>query len=107
MDWLTGIATSNKSINLGDKTYQTASSLRSTLKRYLNGLDEFKGAKYDGVEVLGSQINEKVLRIAIPPAIRYRPTKQQLDVLDEIRKLAKEKLWNGKEIRLIIEEVNG
>ena len=41
MDWVNGVATSQKSINLADKSYQSASHLRSTLKGYLNDLDAF------------------------------------------------------------------
>ena len=55
---------------------QTASKLRAILKKYLNALDKFNGARYKDVIVReASQITAKELRVAIPPSLRYRPTK--------------------------------
>jgi hypothetical protein len=69
---------------LADKSYQKASNLRSVLKKYLTELKNFNGDTFNNVTVLGSEIRQKVLRIAIPPEIRYKPTKAQRAVLDEI-----------------------
>ena len=101
-DRATGVATSFKSVNLMDKTYQTASNLRSLLKRYLNALSKFKGSRLGNVIVRGADVRQKVLRIAIPSSLRYRPTKAQLDVLGEIKRLG-----DRLGIRVVIEEVRG
>ena len=102
MDWTNGVASSFKSINLQDKTYQKVSQLRSTLKGYVNNLAEFKGASVNRVEVLQEHIQRKVLKVAIPPSTRYIPSQAQAQVLQEVHKAASE-----KGIRLIIEEVGG
>jgi hypothetical protein len=87
---------------LADTTYQKASSLRSILKGYVNDLAEFKGARFNDVKVAESQMQQKVLRVAIPPSTRYIPGQAQTQVLQEIHKAA-----NQKGIRLVIEEVGG
>lgn len=102
MDWATGVATSIKSINLADKTYQKASKLRALLKDYLNDLANFKGKTFDHVTVTAEQVKQKVLEVAIPPSLRYRPTRAQLEVMDEIKKAAEE-----MGIQVIFREVNG
>ncbi|HUT13160.1 MAG TPA: RHS repeat-associated core domain-containing protein, partial [Thermoguttaceae bacterium] len=102
MNWSEGVATSFKSVNLADETYQTASKLRGLLKRYVNSLDDFDGARFDAVTVLASQVNQKVLRLAIPPSLRYRPTLAQSDVLHEAVEFARK-----KGIRFAIEGVFG
>jgi len=102
MNWSEGIATSFKSVNLADETYQTASKLRALLKRYVNSLDDFNGETFDGVTVLASQVKQKVLRLAIPPSLKYCPTRTQSEVLREGIEFASE-----KRIRFVIEEVLG
>ena len=70
-----GVATSIKSVNLGDVTYQTTSGLQSTLMRYVNNLIDFMGkledvqtVNYNGGSIAYGDISHWVLQVAIPGA---------------------------------------
>ncbi|MEZ2442811.1 DUF6443 domain-containing protein [Chitinophaga sp. RCC_12] len=63
-----GVATSIKSIDLTMPSYQKSSSLFSKLKGYINQLDNFTDARWDGVAVTqGVDYTSKTLEIAIQP----------------------------------------
>ena len=59
-------------------------------------------AEFNRVTVAQEDIQQKVLRVAIPPSTRYIPTRLQAGVLEEIHKAA-----DQKKIRMIIQEVGG
>ncbi len=61
-----GKATSIKSINLTDDTYQKSSNVKYKVKGFINDLDQFKGAKVRGFEIKESQIISKELILVVP-----------------------------------------
>jgi hypothetical protein len=78
-----GTITSIKSLDVNAKTYQTASKLKSRLKKYLDDLDIFTGHSQEGFLVGvqgGTPITSKTLEIAIPRAA----SGSQQAVLNEI-----------------------
>lgn len=74
-----GIATSIKSINLADKTYQNAKSLLYTAKGYVNDIVKFKSASSQGVTITSDMIAKRALEIVVPEAA----TAAQRAALDE------------------------
>lgn len=77
------LATSVKSINLLDKTYQTASGIRSVLNRYIGRLARFNGQLEWGADSVG-KIGSRVLHVAIPEVI----TPAQVEALREMQQYA-------------------
>jgi RHS repeat-associated protein len=64
--FINGVATSIKSVNLHSKSYQAASGLKSVLKKYIDELAAFNGAKHAGTVVEGADIARRVLEVAVP-----------------------------------------
>ena len=79
-----GVATSIKSINLADKTYQRVSALASKVKGYVNDVSGFVGESYGGVRIDASMITSRELVIAIPSGA----TQQQLQALAQVQQWA-------------------
>ena len=85
-DFIQGVATSIKSLDLTAATYQSASALVSRLSSYAAKLSAFQGARFAGQEVLGAEIKEKVLVVAFEEGAA---TFEQAKVLEEFLRLAK------------------
>lgn len=87
-----------KSIDLNAKTYQNTSKLYNTLKRYVNQLIDFNGAKYKGINWIVQTGTPRTLEIAIPSSSM---TKEQAEIFEKIIEYAQE---NGvKVIKRIID----
>lgn len=87
-----------KSIDLNAKTYQNTSKLYNTLKRYVNQLIDFNGAKYKGINWTVQTGTPRTLEIAIPSSSM---TKEQAEIFEKIIEYAQE---NGvKVIKRIID----
>jgi RHS repeat-associated protein len=85
-DFLGGVATSIKSLDLTAATYQSASALTGRLSAYAAKLSAFQGAKFAGTEILAAEIKEKVLVVAFEEGAA---TFEQAKVLEEFLRLAK------------------
>jgi RHS repeat-associated protein len=83
-----GIAESIKSIDLGAKTYQNMSKLKSTLTGYVDNLAAFKGAEFSGEKIAENEIKEKVLTVAFDPS---KASSAQSAVFSEMETYAKDK----------------
>ncbi|GET46197.1 endonuclease toxin domain-containing protein [Capnocytophaga felis] len=70
-----GVATSVKTLNLNDKSYQVGNAIFNTLKGYINKLANFKGVNRGGVNTI-NQINTKVLEVGIPRGATAEQIKQ-------------------------------
>ena len=87
-----------KSIDLNAKTYQDTSKLYNTLKRYVDKLVDFNGAKYKGINWTVQTGTPRTLEIAIPSSSM---TKEQAEIFEKIIEYAQE---NGvKVIKRIID----
>lgn len=65
-DWQTGTDTSIKSRNLNAKTYLDPAKLERIMKRDIDALAKFKGAKLAGHNIEMHDIKSRILDIAIP-----------------------------------------
>jgi RHS repeat-associated protein len=63
-----GDAVSIKSIDLSSASYQSESTLRSTLTGYVNSVANFSGGSYSGLRITAGQIRSRGLLLAIPPS---------------------------------------
>ncbi len=93
-----GVATSIKSLDLTEKSYQNMPTFKSTLKRYVNKLSNFEGANWGGVKIQKKQIKSKQLDIAFQ---KSKITNDQLKIVEDIKKYAK-----GKNIQVNIHYIN-
>jgi hypothetical protein len=64
--WLNGIATSIKSIDLSAATYQNPAQLAYRLNNYVDKLALFEGDEMSGIAIRASDINTRVLDLAVP-----------------------------------------
>ncbi len=84
-----GVATSIKSVDLTAKSYNEGNGLLSTLKGYVNKLDNFTTATREGVTATeGVNFTSKSLRVAIEPG---KASLQQWEQISEAIKYAKDK----------------
>ncbi|MDP3763502.1 MAG: hypothetical protein Q8Q92_02510, partial [bacterium] len=60
------IATSIKSINLDAGTYKNLSSLKSTLKSYIDDVADFRGTTYDKYTIGENEISGRALELVVP-----------------------------------------
>jgi RHS repeat-associated protein len=79
-----GIATSIKSINLADQSYQSVSRLSSVVRGYVNDLARFQGANFAGYVIRPSMIQSRELVLAIPPGA----SQAQLNALSQLQRWA-------------------
>jgi filamentous hemagglutinin len=75
-----GIATSIKSLDLKLDSYQKPNAVFNMVRRYIDEVAEFKGAKRAGDAVQLRQIRGRALDLAIPPGATL-PQRAQLDQL--------------------------
>ena len=82
-------------MNLKCLTYtgKNVNNIKSTVKSYIDKLVKFEGATWSGTEITKESIKKKVLELAIPRGA----TKEQVKILQELQKYAKE-----KDVELII-----
>jgi hypothetical protein len=85
-DFIEGVATSIKSLDLTAKTYQSASALISRLSGYAGKLSAFQGATFAGDTVAAGAIKERVLVVAFEEGAA---TIEQAKVLEDFMRLAK------------------
>ena len=85
-DFVEGVATSIKSLDLTAATYQSGSAIISRLSSYAAKLAAFDGARYAGNVVAGTAIKEKVLVVAFEEGAA---TIEQAQVLEEFLRIAK------------------
>ncbi len=79
-----GVAVSIKSMNLKSKTYQNGTRMVFKLKKYVNELAKFKGAKFSGQEIMeGVHFNKRAIELAIPPDGGTELQKQTLQSIIE------------------------
>ncbi len=64
--WLNGVATSIKSIDLNAATYQDEATLTYRLNAYIDKIALFEGDDLGGIMIRPSEINGRVLSLAIP-----------------------------------------
>jgi hypothetical protein len=92
-DFVEGVATSIKSMDLTAATYQSGSAIISRLSSYAAKLASFQGAEYAGDVVAGAAIKEKVLVVAFEEGAA---TIEQAQVLEEFLRIAKASWPNVK-----------
>lgn len=85
-DFVEGVATSIKSLDLTAATYQSGSAIISRLSSYAAKLASFQGATYAGDVVAGAAIREKVLVVAFEDGAA---TIEQAQVLEDFLRIAK------------------
>lgn len=61
-----GTATSIKSLDLGAKSYESASAVKSRVNSYIDDVASFNGAKHDGVNIGAKDITSRGLDLAVP-----------------------------------------
>jgi hypothetical protein len=84
-----GKATSIKSLDVASLTYGKPNRMYSRLKAYVDKLEDFKGASYNGMTYLeGKQFNKKELLLAIE---KSKLTKEQSSILKKIDAYAESK----------------
>lgn len=99
-----GRATSYKTIDLTSDSYaenpdkpQNLTQLDGRLREYTDKLEGFNGRTWNGVEVPGNAVTEKVLCVGIP---KGKATEGQMAVLESCKKYA-----SSKNVTLTFEEV--
>jgi hypothetical protein len=85
-DFVKGVATSVKTIDLKAETYKKASKVLSKLKSYINDLANFTGADRGGVDTTGI-ITNRILEVAIPESA----TKAQIEAIQSAVKYGAQK----------------
>lgn len=83
-DWSTGLATSIKTVDLGSKTYQNSSRLRSLLKRYIDKAAAFDKGQVGTYRITPGDVQYRALHIATPQGA----TPEQQAVIDEMKRYA-------------------
>ncbi|MDH2346721.1 RHS repeat-associated core domain-containing protein [Bradyrhizobium sp. SSUT77] len=66
--YVSGVATSIKSIDLGAATYQNVASLTNTLNGYVNSIANFAPVNWGAAQLAGSPITARILTLATPSA---------------------------------------
>ena len=61
------VATSNKSMHLGLKSYQDPAKILSKGRNYVDKLAKFDGARMRHIEITAEHIEERVLSLGVPP----------------------------------------
>jgi hypothetical protein len=61
-----GVATSIKSLDLNAATYRDLGRLTSRLDKYVNELDKYAGTNWGGDDIESSDINARILLLAVP-----------------------------------------
>jgi RHS repeat-associated protein len=90
--FINGTATSIKSIDLGAKSYESASALKSLLKGYIDKVAGFSGNMTWGGATVGN-VTSRVLEVGIPPGA----TSAQMNVINQMIQYAA-----GKGVTVII-----
>ncbi|HEY0736680.1 MAG TPA: RHS repeat-associated core domain-containing protein, partial [Herpetosiphonaceae bacterium] len=82
-----GIATSIKSLNLGDRTYQNASNLRRRVTQYIDQMANYQGqaTAFRGLTIDNNDIRTRALELVIPA----RMTRQQAQTLADLSQYAR------------------
>ncbi|MHA7812613.1 MAG: endonuclease toxin domain-containing protein [Phycisphaerales bacterium] len=91
-----GIATSIKSLNLHDETYQTMSSLKSQVRKYVRQVEAFNGRVWANHEVDADDIVGRALELAVPRG----GSREQWEVLDGVADYARSRNVNLKIIEI-------
>ncbi|WP_194762383.1 hypothetical protein [Microbacterium sp. UFMG61] len=86
-DWSTGLATSIKTVDLGSKTYQNASRLRSLLKRYIDKMAAFESGRVGNYQIRPSDVRFRSLLVATP----QDASPAQRAVIEEMKRYASER----------------
>ena len=83
-----GVATSIKSLDLNAATYQNPTRLASTVMRYVRTLAQWEGQSeyWGGFRIVSSEIQAKVLELAVPPG----GSPEQWEALFLVRSIASE-----------------
>lgn len=92
-DFVRGIATSIKSLDLTAKTYESASAMTGVLSKYASKLASFTGAAKGGLSVPGASIVQRVLLVAFEDGAATGP---QMQALSQFTKDAATKWPNVK-----------
>lgn len=90
-----GTATMIKSMDTTAAYYQDSENLKEKIMGYIKELKDFKGGKHGETEVMGSSINQKVLKLIIP---ENELTSGNQSALDECARLSEA---NGIRIKII------
>ncbi len=77
--FISGVATSIKTLDLKAKSYQKAGAVYSKLKGYIDDLYDFQGTIKGGVNTTNGAIKEKILDVAIPKGA----TTQQVEMIQK------------------------
>lgn len=88
VDFHEGMATSVKSIDLSAASYQKPERVLSTVKGYIDSLQEFTGGSLQGRVIRPSDITGRQLDLIVPPT---SPTPAQRLALEEAKRYAAEK----------------
>lgn len=93
-----GVATSIKSIDLNAATYQIPGQLAYRLNQYVDKLSSYNGGSFANKVVLDSEIEERVLSLAVP---KGSMTEEQRAVIEAVRSRARA---SGRPVEISITE---
>ena len=92
-DFVNGVATSIKSLDLTAATYQNGAALTRKLTEYATKLSQFQGARWGGVAIENAEIQGRVLLVALE---RGAASSEQAAVLKAFQKTAAQQWPNIK-----------